>query len=168
MYTYTLPEDIKATTLVPRTIEQFRLREDYLANMMTGIVPERSSDKEIIAKLAEDKPDHCFIDNSGIKLNIRRWVKATISKFNISSINSRNILKIDTALLEIYNIDEIRSKIVVKDDREVIPAGTEIVTDVDICQLFRTAAKIAKRQADEEVRCRRARIDEDLKTLVIE
>lgn len=165
MYTYTLPEDIKAITLTPRTVEQFRLREDYLAGFITDA--KRSTDEEIKA-LIDKKPNYCFIDNAGIKLNIRRWIKSTIKKFNISAINARKIIEIDIALIAIYNTDEIKNKIIVVDGREVIPAGTEIVTDVDICQLFRTAAKIAKRCIDDDARYRRAHIDEALKTLVIE
>lgn len=165
-YTYTLPEDIKATTLTPRTVEEFRLREDYFAGFITDA--ERSTDEEIRAKIDKDKPEYSFIDNVGIKVNIRRWIKSTIKKFNISAINARKIIEIDMALIEVYNTDEIKNKIIVVDGREVIPAGTEIVTDVDIRQLFRTAAKIAKRCIDDDARNHHARIDEAVNALGIE
>ena len=154
-YTYTLPEDI-ITCHRPANFEEFRYREYAIAAMVNGTHTERMSDEVLRAKFAESR--HRIESGNGcIWRAISRWILSTIKNFN-TRIAVRKMMEIDVVFIEIENIDKIKTHIIINDDCcEVIPAGTEIVTNADICQLFRTAAKFAKIE-----------IDEALKELVIE
>lgn len=148
-YTYTLPEDI-ITCHRPANFEEFRNMEYALNAIANGTHAERVSDEVLRAKFTEWK--HRIVSGDGcIWRAICRWILSTIKNFN-TRIAVGKMLEIDVVLIEIENIDKIKTQIIINDDHcEVIPAGTKIVANVDICQIFKTAAKFAKTETVKSV-----------------
>lgn len=171
-YTYTLPEDIMAAVPTPRTVKEFKERERYYETFLRKNCND-TPDAEIetiIERVNPNRVKFTFGTNRQLDNALYRWVKRTISEFFRTTMRDfdEHCYPIST-----LNVTAVRNNIIIRDDingdgREVIPAGTEIVTNIDISAIFEEAARRSRRAIATDARYRRERINEALKELVIE
>lgn len=174
MYTYTFPEDIMAAVPTPRTVKEFKERERYYAGFCNNRndTPD-TNDAEIETIIEQINPNRVrftFGTNRQLDNALYRWVKRTISKFFRTTMRDFDE---HCYPISILNVTAVRNNIIIRDDingdgHEVIPAGTEIVTNIDISAIFEEAARRSRRAIATDARYRRERINEALKELVIE
>jgi hypothetical protein len=169
-YTFTLPEDINAAMPTPRTVKEFKEMERYYETFLRkncNDTPD-THDAEIetiIERINPNRVKFTFGTNRQIDNALYRWVKRTISDFFRTTM--RDFCE-SCYPISILNVTAVRNNIIIRNDHEVIPAGTEIVTNVDISAIFEEAARRARRAIATDARYKCERINEVLKELVIE
>lgn len=171
MYTYTLPEDIMAKMPTPRTVKEFKEMERYYETFLNNCNDTPDAEIEtIIERINPNRVKFTFGTNRQLDNALYCWVKHIISKFFRTTM--RDFVE-HSYPISILNVTAVRNNIIIRDDinvdaHEVIPAGTEIVTNIDISAIFEEAARKARRAIATDARYRCEYINECLKALVIE